>query len=83
MGGKINLSCLGLGDMGIDLGSSEIDMTQELLNHPQVGTAVQEMGSEAMAQHVRVNSLVKPSLNGISLDCYLNGTLGEPLPISI
>jgi hypothetical protein len=83
MGRKINLSRLGLGDMGIDLGSSEIYMTQKLLNHPQVGTTVQKMGSKAMAQHVRVNSLVKPSLNGISLDCYLNSTLGEPFPISI
>ena len=40
MGGKIDLSRLSLGNMGIDLGSGEIDMTKELLN--RLGEALVE-----------------------------------------
>src|SRR6056297_3710294 len=40
-------------DMGVDLGRGEIGMTQQRLDHPQVGPARQQMRGKGVAQPVR------------------------------
>ena len=39
-------------DMGVDLGRADVGVTQQLLDHPQVGPAFQEVGGVGMAQGV-------------------------------
>src|SRR6266481_5456079 len=39
--------------MRIDLGRGDISVTQQRLYHPKIGSVVQKMAGEGMAQHVR------------------------------
>ena len=39
--------------MGIDLGRGNIGMTQQFLDASQIGTVIQEVGGEGVAQHMR------------------------------
>lgn len=66
MGCQIYLSRLALCDMGIDLGGCEVGMAQKLLNNPQVGATIEEMGSKAMAHHVGEYPFTKSCRYGIS-----------------
>ena len=56
-------------------------MPQKLLNHPQIGSPVKEMGGESMAQHMWMNPLVYRS--GIFLQYLLDPSGGETLSIPI
>src|SRR5260370_35428602 len=41
--------------MRIDLGRGDISVTQQRLYHPKIGSVVQKMAGEGMAQHVRAH----------------------------
>ena len=43
--------------MGVDLGRRDIGMAEQHLHRPQVRPALQQMGSEGVAQHVRADPL--------------------------
>ena len=38
----------------VDLSSRDAGVTEELLDHPQIGASLQQMGSERVAQRVRM-----------------------------
>lgn len=42
-------------DVGVDLRRGNVRMAQQLLHHSEVGTVLQQVGSECVAQHVRGN----------------------------
>ena len=41
--------------MSIDLRRRDIRMAEQLLQHPQIGSVLQEMAREGVAQHMRAN----------------------------
>src|SRR5215831_14456726 len=41
--------------MRIDLSRGDVGMTQQHLHHPKIGSVVQEMAGEGVAQHVRAH----------------------------
>src|SRR6185503_3001786 len=41
------------GDMGIDLGSADAGVAEKFLNDPQIRTVLEQVGREAVPQHVR------------------------------
>ena len=41
------------GNVGVDLGGADVGVAQQFLNNAQVGAMLEEMGGEAVAQHVR------------------------------
>ena len=49
-------------DVGVDLGSGDVGMTQEFLNDAEVGPVFQEVGREGMPQEVRVDVLLNTGL---------------------
>ena len=49
------------GDMGVDFGRGDGDMTQEHLDAAQVRAASQQMGGERMPQRVRMQVQADPS----------------------
>ena len=53
MGVRITFLDLLLGDLGVDLGRREVLVSQEFLDHSQVGSAVKKMGREAVTQRMR------------------------------
>ena len=44
-------------DMRVDLGRTEVGVSQEFLHDAQIGAVVEQMGREGMAQHVRMHGL--------------------------
>ena len=40
------------GDLSVDLGGGQIGVAKKLLDRPQVGSTLQEMGREGMSQRV-------------------------------
>ena len=41
------------GDVGVDLCSGEITVTEQKLNHPEVGPMVDQMSGEGVSQRMR------------------------------
>jgi hypothetical protein len=41
------------GHVSIDLGRADVGVPQQFLNDPQIGSMFQQMGSEAVPEHVR------------------------------
>ena len=56
MGGQVYLFCLALADMSVHLGCRQLGMTEQLLNDPQVGTAVKKVGGKSMPENVGMDS---------------------------
>ena len=52
MGPVVGLAEALPGDMGVDLGGGKGGMTEEGLHAAEVGTGIEEMGGEGMAQFV-------------------------------
>lgn len=48
----MHLSQIGLIEMRVDLRGRYIGVAQELLHNAQIGTAFEQMGGEAVAQHM-------------------------------
>ena len=44
------------GEVGVDLRGGEISVSEELLNDPQVGTALEQVSRVRVAQRVRMQS---------------------------
>ena len=61
-------------DVGVALGRRDICVPQELLYGPQVGTTIEQMGGEAVAQRVRVrrrrgSAVDDPHRSGSQMHC--------------
>ena len=54
-------------NMGVNLGGSDIGMSQQFLNDPQVCSVLKEVGSEGVAQEMRINIPGKSGLTGAFL----------------
>ena len=51
-------------DVGINLGGGNIGVPEQFLDHPQVGSVLEEVGGEGVAQEVRVDVLFESGLAG-------------------
>ena len=60
MGVRVTFLDLLLGDLGVELRRREVLVSQEFLDHSQVGAAVKKMGREAVTQRMRRGLLVEP-----------------------
>ena len=54
-------------DVGINLSGGNIGVPEQFLDHPQVGSVLEEVGGEGVAQEVRVDVLFDPGLVGAFL----------------
>ncbi len=59
MGTHVNIPQFFFGQVGIDLGRRQLFMSQKFLHTPQICPSVQEVGGKGMAEHMRMNVLVK------------------------
>lgn len=50
---------MALADVGVDLCGGQLGMTQKFLDRSQVGSAIQKVGSEGMAEKMSIDSLVE------------------------
>ena len=55
-------------NVGIDLSGGEAGMAEQLLHAAQIGAGIQQMGGEAMAQHVRRNGWIQAGHRQIFLN---------------
>lgn len=67
-----------IGDMGIDLCGGDGGMPEHGLDGAYIGTILEEIGSEAVTQGVRVDVLHDASLGGIVLHESLDAPRGKP-----
>jgi hypothetical protein len=44
--------------MGVNLSGRDIGMTQQFLNHPQVGSTFEQVGGEGMPQQMGIHVLI-------------------------
>jgi len=58
-------------------------VTEQLLHHPKVGAAVEQMSGEAVTHQVRVYLPVEAGPNAVLVQRFLKGALGEPSPVAI
>ena len=56
------------GDVGIDFGRADAGVAQQFLDDAQVGAVFQQMGGEAVAQHVRREVAAQAGPAGAALD---------------
>ncbi len=78
MSGKVVAADLALTDMGIYLGAGELGVPQEVLDYPEIGASVEQVGGEGMAYYVGEDSHLKPCLPGAFLDYMLDAAYGYP-----
>ena len=57
----MNFAQAGWRHMGIDLGGADTGVAEEFLDDAQVGSVVEQVGGEAMTQHVRVTLRAMPA----------------------
>ena len=50
MGGVVDLLHAGGGDVGVDLGAAEVGVAEAFLDAAEVGSVVEEVGGEAVAE---------------------------------
>ena len=60
-------------DVCIDLRRTEVGMTEQFLNAAEIGSGIQQMGGERMAQFVRRHIHRKPGGAEIQLEIALKG----------
>ncbi len=54
-------------DVGINLGGGNIGVSEKLLDHPQIGSVLEEVCGKGVAQEVWVDVLFEPGLAGTFL----------------
>ena len=64
MGILVNLFEMLTCNMGVNLGSGEVGMAEQLFDGLNIASFIQDMGSEAVTEHVRADSV------GIALPYY-------------
>ena len=57
-----------LRDVGVDLSCRQIPMTEQFLNAPEVGSAVQQVGGEAVSQRVRAGGIHQSATQQVCLE---------------
>ena len=65
--------------VGVDLGSGNLGMAQQLLNRPKVPTTLQEMAGKGVPEHVWVNLHTEAGCAGLFGELALNRPAGESL----
>ncbi len=73
---------VGVGDMGVNLGSGDVGMAEHSLDRSQIGAIHEEVGGETMAQGVGRNMLRDAGEFGVFLDNTFNRTGGEAAKIA-
>ena len=63
MGGSVNNTEPLFGDMSVSLCGREVGVAEQLLDRSQVGTTVEKMGGEGVAQRVRVRRGCRPPVD--------------------
>ena len=82
MGCQIDLGQLRTVDMRVDLRGRNIGMTQNLLQHAQVGTAREHVGGKGVAQGVGMESH-QSHLTPIALAYRMHGLARQATPVLI
>ena len=67
-------------DMGVDLGGSDVGMTEEILNDSEIGPPLHQMGGETVPEHVRVDALQTDQAGVLSNDLPDRHPLEGPAP---
>ena len=68
------------GHMGVDLGGGQAPVAQEVLDAPEVGPAVEQVGREAVAERVRARGRVEPRADQVLLEQPADAPGGQPGP---
>lgn len=76
----VNFFEVGVGDVGIDLGSGDVGVAEHGLDGAEIGAIHKEVGGKTMAESVRGDMLGDAGKLGISLDDALDGA-GSETPI--
>ena len=67
MGGEIELASAAVADVGVELRRREIGMAKHLLDAPEIGPALEQVGCERVPEEVRVDAPgLQPRLFGQS-----------------
>ena len=74
---------MGVGDVGVNLGSADIRMAEERLDRAEVGTVHEEVGRERMAEGMRSDVLSNAGEAGVFFNHALDRTRGEAAEIAI
>ena len=74
----VDLRQLRSGELRVTLRGGEALVAEQLLNGAEVGAFFKQMGSEGVAQRVRVNVGGKPAQDGDALDDAADAARGEP-----
>jgi len=62
--------------MGVDLGGAEAFVAEKLLNDPEVGAAIEEVGGEGVAEGVGMGGVVEALFQGVLADEGLDAAGG-------
>ena len=94
MGRQIDLAEVVDGDQGVDLRGGHRGVTEQFLHHPDIGTALKQVGGEGVPQGVRGNvfsdvGFVRPAFKMVQALCRLilppralRNRAGVPLPLA-
>ena len=74
---------MSIGDMGIDLGCTNITMTEERLDRAKVGAIHEKVGGEAMTEGVRGDMLRDAGHMSVFFDNTFNRARSETAVIAI
>lgn len=74
---------MGIGNVGVDLGSADVGMTEERLDGAEVSTVHEEVSSERMAESVGSDMFSNASEAGVFFNHALDGARSEAAEIAI
>ena len=67
VGGEVELAAAAVTDVGVELGRRQICVAKHLLDAPEIGPALEQVGCERVPEQVRVDALgLEPRLFGQS-----------------
>ena len=77
MGGVVDLLHAGGGDVGVDLGAAEVGVAEAFLDAAEVGSVVEEVGGEAVAEFVGADFEADGAVPEVFLEEVIDGAHGE------
>src|SRR6266446_1463672 len=78
MGSRVDLADALAGDMGVELGRGDTRMTEQLLNDPEVGAALEEVRRERVPERMGRDALGEPGSAGRRADGREGLLAGQP-----